>query len=223
MGSEINITPGVLDGAATTVTVKAEDESSTTTYKIKFVREASTNTKLANIFVNGVAINNFLPSMYNYQVDLPYGTKDAPIVTAETQEEEQTVFITQASSPTGQATLVVTAADKATTASYTIQFKVAQLSDNTLKDIKVNGVSIAGFAPNQTKYRVSLPTTTNTIPTVEAISAYPAGEQTIVHTPPTSVATLDGSEHTISVTTPGNTTPRTYRLTYKLEASSYSP
>ena len=221
-GSEINITPGVLDGAATVITVKAEDGSSTTTYKIKFVREASTNTKLANIFVNGEPINNFLPNIYNYHVDLPYGTKDAPLVTAETQEEEQTVVITQASSPTGQATLVVTAADKATTASYTIQFKVAQLSDNTLKDIKVNGVSIAGFAPNQTKYRVSLPTTTNTIPTVEAISAYPAGEQTIVHTPPTSVATLDGSEHTISVTTPGNTTPRTYRLTYKLEASSYS-
>ena len=221
-GSEITITHGVLDGAATIITVKAEDGSSTTTYKIKFVREASKNAKLNSLFVNGNAISNFQPAVYNYTVELPYGTTAIPQVTAQGQEEEQTIAITQASSLTGQAEIVVTAADKKTTATYTIQFKVAQLSDNTLKDIKVNGTSIAGFTPNQTLYRVSLPTTTSSIPTVEAVSAYPAGEQTITHTAPTSVANLDGSQHIISVTTPGNQTPRTYKLTYKLEASSYS-
>ena len=221
-GSEITITHGVLDGAATIITVKAEDGSSTTTYKIKFVREASKNAKLNNLFVNGNAISNFQPAVYNYTVELPYGTTAIPQVTAQGQEEEQTIAITQASSLTGKAEIVVTAADKKTTATYTIQFKVAQLSDNTLKDIKVNGTSIAGFTPNQTLYRVSLPTTTSSIPAVEAVSAYPAGEQTITHTAPTSVANLDGSQHIISVTTPGNQTPRTYKLTYKLEASSYS-
>ena len=221
-GSEITITHGVLDGAATVITVKAEDGSSTTTYKIKFVREASKNAKLNNLFVNGNAISNFQPAVYNYTVELPYGTTAIPQVTAQGQEDEQTIAITQASSLTGKAEIVVTAADKKTTATYTIQFKVAQLSDNTLKDIKVNGTSIAGFTPNQTLYRVSLPTTTSSIPTVEAVSAYPAGEQTITHTAPTSVANLDGSQHIISVTTPGNQTPKTYKLTYKLEASSYS-
>ena len=221
-GSEITITPGVLDGAATVIAVKAEDGSSTTTYKIKFVREASKNAKLNNLFVNGNAIDNFQPAVYNYTVELPYGTTAIPQVTAQGQEEEQTIAITQAGSLTGQAEIIVTAADKKTTATYTIQFKVAQLSDNTLKDIKVNGTSIAGFTPNQTLYRVSLPTTTSSIPTVEAVSAYPAGEQTITHTAPTSVADLDGSQHIISVTTPGNQTPKTYKLTYKLEASSYS-
>lgn len=221
-GSEITITPGVLDGAATVIAVKAEDGSSTTTYKIKFVREASKNAKLNNLFVNGNAISNFQPAVYNYMVELPYGTTSIPQVTAQGQEEEQTIAITQASSLTGKAEIIVTAADKKTTVTYTIQFKVAQLSDNTLKDIKVNGTSIAGFSPNQTLYRVSLPTTTSSIPTVEAVSAYPAGEQTITHTTPTSVANLDGSQHIISVTTPGNQTPRTYKLTYKLEASSYS-
>lgn len=221
-GSEITITQGVLDGAATVIKVKAEDGSSTTTYKIKFVREASKNAKLNNLFVNGKAISNFQPAVYNYTVELPYGTTTIPQVTAQGQEDEQTIAITQSSSLTGKAEIVVTAADKNTTATYTIQFKVAQLSDNTLKDIKVNGTSIAGFSPNQTLYRVSLPTTTSSIPTVEAVSAYPAGEQTITHTAPTSVANLDGSQHIISVTTPGNPTPKTYKLTYKLEASSYS-
>jgi hypothetical protein len=155
-------------------------------------------------------------------VELPYGTTTIPQVTAQGQEDAQTIAITQASSMTGKAEILVTAADKKTTATYTIQFKVAQLSDNTLKDIKVNGTSIAGFSPNQTLYRVSLPTSTSSIPTVEAVSAYPAGEQTITHTAPTSVANLDGSQHIINVTTPGNQTPKTYKLTYKLEASSYS-
>ena len=220
--SEITITPGVLDGAATVIAVKAEDSSSTTTYKIKFVREASTNAKLNNLFVNGNAISNFQPAVYNYTVELPYGTTIVPQVTAQGQEDEQTITITQANSITGKAEIFVTAADKKNTATYTIQFKVAQLSDNTLKDIKVNGISIAGFSPNQTLYRVSLPTTTSSIPTVEAVSAYPAGEQTITHTAPTSLANLDGSQHIINVTTPGNPTPKTYKLTYKLEASSYS-
>ena len=150
---------------------------------------------------------------------MPYGTKEIPQVTVEAQEDEQSISITQPTSITGSATIVVTAADKTTTATYTLQFKVALLADNTLKDIKINGNSVSGFSPNQTTYRVSLPTTTTTMPTVEAISAYPAGEQTIEHIAP---EVIDGGVYQISVTTPGNPTPKTYKLNFKLEASSYS-
>ena len=221
-GSEISIVNGEIDGTPTTITVKSEDGKSTTTYRIKFVREASTNAKLASISVNGKTISNFQAALTTYNYELPYGTTGAPVVTAEGQEDEQTIEITQASSVTGTATIKVTAADKKNSNTYTINFSVAKLSDNTLKDIKVNGESLASFTPNQTLYRVSLPTSTSSIPTVEAISAYPDGEQTITHTAPTSVEKLDGSQHIISVTTPGNPTPKTYKLTYKLEASSYS-
>lgn len=221
-GSEISIKDGAIDGAPTTITVKAEDGKSTMTYKIKFVREASSNAKLANILVNGEGISNFQATKYSYNYSLPYGTTTIPEVAVEKQEDDQTVEITQAASLTGTATIKVTAADGKTTSTYTISFSVAQLSDNTLKDIKVNGTSIAGFNPNQTIYRVSLPTSTTTIPTVEAISAYPAGAQTITHTAPTDLAKLDGSQHIINVTTPGNPTPKTYKLTYKLEESSYA-
>lgn len=220
--SEISIKDGAIDGAPTTITVKSEDGKSTTTYKIKFVREASSNAKLANILVNGESISNFQATKYSYNHSLPYGTTTIPEVAVEKQEDDQTVEITQAASLTGTATIKVTAADGKTTNTYTISFSVAQLSDNTLKDIKVNGTSIAGFNPNQTIYRISLPTSTTTIPTVEAISEYPAGAQTITHTAPTDPAKLDGSQHIINVTTPGNPTPKTYKLTYKLEESSYA-
>lgn len=221
-GSEISMTAGVIDGAPVEITVKSEDGKSTSTYKIKFVREASKNAKLASIQVNGNPISNFKPDVIQYAYQLPYGTTAAPIVTIEQQEDEQIVEITQANSTNGTATIKVTAADKKTTMTYTVNFSVALLADNTLKDIKVNGTSLPNFTPSQTMYRVSLPTTTTEVPKVEAISAYPIGEQTITHTAPTSAANLDGSQHVISVTTPGNPTPKTYKLTYKLEASSYS-
>ena len=218
-GKEITITNGEIDGAPTTITVRAEDGSSTTTYKIKFVRAASTNSKLAGLSVNGEPIAAFNPNTLNYTYELPYGTTDVPVVSADKAEDGQTVSITQPTSTTGKATVVVTAADKKTTSTYTIQFAVALLSDNTLKDIKVNGNSLPGFTPTQTIYRVSLPVGTTAIPTVEAVSAYPAGAQTITHTPP---AQVEGGQYQISVTTPGNPVAKVYKLNFKLEASSYT-
>ena len=218
-GKEITITNGEIDGAPTTITVRAEDGSSTTTYKIKFVRAASTNSKLAGLSVNGEPIAAFSANTLNYTYELPYGTTDVPVVSAEKAEDGQTVSITQPTSTTEKATVVVTAADKKTTSTYTIQFAVALLSDNTLKDIKVNGNSVPGFTPTQTIYRVSLPVGTTVMPTVEAVSAYPAGAQTITHTPP---AQVEGGQYQISVTTPGNPVAKVYKLNFKLEASSYT-
>ncbi len=218
-GSEISISNGTIDGNPTTITVKAEDGKSSMTYKIKFVRQASTNAKLASILVNGQAISGFQPAVTSYNVELPYGTTDAPIVSVDKQEDEQVVEITQPTSPTGSAKINVTAADGKTKQTYTINFSVALLSDNTLKDIKINGESLVGFTPNQTTYRVSLPTSTTTMPKVEAVSAYPNGAQTITYNAP---SVIDGGVYQINVSTPGNPTPKTYKLTFKLEASSYS-
>lgn len=218
-GKEITIQEGVIDGTPTTITVRAEDGSKTKTYKIKFVREASKNSKLSDILVNGKSIENFNANTYTYQVALPYGTTAIPVVSAEGQEDAQTIEITQPTSTTGRAVINVTAADKQTTATYTLNFRVAELADNTLKDILVNGKSIAGFIPSQTIYRVSLPTSTTTMPTVKAVSAYPDGAQTIKYTAPDKI---DGGTYQIAVTTPGNQVPKTYKLNIRLEASTYS-
>lgn len=218
-GKEISIQEGAIDGAPTTITVRSDDGNKSKTYKIKFVREASKNSKLADIMVNGTSIENFNANTYTYQVALPYGTTATPVVSAEGQEDAQTIEITQPTSTTGRAVIKVTAADKQTTATYTLNFRVAELADNTLKDILVNGKSIPGFIPSQTIYRVSLPTGTTTMPTVEAVSAYPAGAQTIKYTPP---AKIDGGTYQIAVTTPGNQVPKTYKLNIRLEASTYS-
>lgn len=228
-GSEITITNGTIGGTPTTITVKAEDGSSTTTYRILFQAEASSNAKLANIYysytnINGkkdtVALANFNPTTYNYNaVELPYGTQGMPTVWVEKQEDEQTYTLSQPNEATKKATIVVTAANGTSKATYTLTFVVGQLADNTLRDILVNGKSIPGFTPSQTVYKVSLPTSTSTMPVVQAVSAYADGEQTIVHKAP---SVIDGGTYTLSVTTPGNSIAKVYKLNFRLEASSYT-
>ena len=220
-GSEISIVKGNLTDQPTTITVKSEDGKSTTVYKIQFQKAASSNAKLAGITINGTPLDGFSPTKYNYNVDLPYGTKTAPVVAAEGQETEQTISITQPTSVNGTATIKVTAANKTTTQTYTLNFKVGLLADNELQDILVNGKSIPGFNPSQTIYKVSLPVGTTTVPDIQAVSKYPQGEQTITITKP-SAANLDGGQAQVSVTTPGNQIAKVYKLNFKLEASSYT-
>ena len=217
-GKEISIEKGAI-GDVTRIVVKSEDGKQSKTYSIRFVREASANTQLDGIAVNGQPIENFNPKVLTYDYALPFGSVEMPVVTCTKHEEEQVVQIMQAASQMGTATILVTAANGRNTATYTINFSVEELKDNTLLNILVNGQSIPGFMPAKTSYRVSLPVDTETMPTVQAVSAYPEGMQTIVYTAPQQI---DGGVYTIAVTTPGNPQPNTYKMTFKLEPSSYA-
>lgn len=215
--SECTVVYGQVDGAATTVTVKAEDNSSTTTYRIKFVSQASNNARLADIKVNGETIDGFNAYLPNYNVALPYGTTAVPVVTATAQDAGANIQITQPTSINGSSTIVVTAADGKTKQTYTLSFSVAPLSDVTLKNIFVDGEPLAGFQPSKSNYTVSLPLSTATAPTITWESAYAAGVQQIR----LLQNTLESGAQ-IQVSVPGSSLSKTYKLIYKLEASSYS-
>lgn len=222
-GSEITVTKGDLESTPTRILVKAEDGSSQTLYQIQFQRAPSSNASLAEVTVNGETYAAFRPGQTNYNVELPYGTTAAPIIGYTAAEDGQVVTVTQATSPTGTATIHVTAPDGVSTMTYTLSFFVGQLKDVTLQDIKVNGKSIIGFTPSQAVYKVSLPVGTPSL-TVEPVSAYPAGEQTITITPnplPTGEA-INGTTVQVVVAAPGATSTKTYKLNIKIEESSYS-
>ena len=222
-GSEITITKGDLESTPTRILVKAEDGSSQTLYQIQFQRAPSSNASLAEVTVNGETYAAFRPGQTNYNVELPYGTTAAPVIGYTAAEDGQVVTVTQATSPTGTATIHVTAPDGVSTMTYTLSFFVGQLKDVTLQDIKVNGKPIIGFTPSQAVYKVSLPVGTPSL-TVEPVSAYPAGEQTITITPnplPTGEA-INGTTVQIVVSAPGATSTKTYKLNIKIEESSYS-
>lgn len=207
---------GAIDGDPMIIQTYAIDGSSTT-YKIKFVSAASNNARLADIQVNGNNISGFNAYLNTYNVQLPYGTTDIPVVTASAQDAGATVTITQATSTTGTATIHVAAADGTTTNTYTLHFSVAQLSDNTLQAIYFDGELVPGFTPTKNNYTISLPLGTTTTPTITWQSAYADGAQTITLTK----NTLDEGAQ-ITVSAPAAPSTRTYKLTYKIEASSYA-
>ena len=207
---------GAIDGDPMIIQTYAIDGSSTT-YKIKFVSVASNNARLADIQVNGNNISGFNAYLNTYNVQLPYGTTDIPVVTASAQDAGATVTITQATSTTDSATIHVAAADGTTTNTYTLHFSVAQLSDNTLQAIYFDGELVPGFTPTKNNYTISLPLGTTTTPTITWQSAYADGAQTITLTK----NTLDEGAQ-ITVSAPAAPSTRTYKLTYKIEASSYA-
>ena len=217
-GSEISIQKSTKLGEPTVIKVTAEDGSSTSTYKITFVRTLNINSTLNNIFVNGEAVPSFSGSVKEYNVTLPYGTTSAPQITFTKGHAAQEVKVTSCNTFPCTATVVVTAENTAYTTTYKLNFKEGELKDNTLQDIKINGKSIPGFNPNTTVYRVEMPLGTTVDPTIEAISKYPAGAQKI------EIVNkgLNGTS-TITVTPPSSDAkPRTYSISYVIKASSYS-
>lgn len=213
---QINTAAAAVDGAPVVITVTAEDGSSTSTYQIQFVSQQSSNPRLADIKVDGQTVSGFNPYLITYNVPLPYGTTSVPQITADAQDGA-TVTITQATAVNGTATISTVAQDGVATLTYTINFSVAQLSDNTLQNILVDGKALSGFIPTKTSYNVSLPLGTTVAPTVTPVSAYPDGAQTITVV---KNSLTEGCQITVSA--PGAAMPRTYKLTYKIEASSYS-
>ena len=58
--------------------------------------------------------------------------------------------------------------DKKTKTTYTINFSVEQLKDNTLTDILIDGESLKGFRPTKNSYIVELPLGTTSVPAIQA-------------------------------------------------------
>ncbi len=215
--SECSITYGEVDGEPTVITVKSEDGKSTTTYRIKFVSVVSNNARLSDIKVNGQTISGFNAYLTTYNVALPYGTTETPVVEATTQDATAKMTITQPTSVNGTATIAVIASDGTTKQTYTLNFSVAALSDATLQNIYLDGAPLPGFQPNKSNYTVSLPLGTTTAPVVTWESAYKEGAQKVELL---NNSLVEGAQ--IKVSIPGGTATKTYKITYKIEASSYS-
>lgn len=213
--SECVIKKGTVDGTPTTITVTSETGKKRT-YTIKFVSTASNNARLSDIKVNGQTVSGFNAYVTSYNVALPYGTTSAPEVTASAQDGSARVEITQATSPTGKATIDVYAGD-GTKLTYTLTFSVAALTDATLEAIYADGVLLPGFVPSKSNYNVSLPLGTTEVPVITWKSAYPDGVQKITLT---KNSLEEGAQ--INVSIPGGTATKTYKITYKIEPSSYS-
>ena len=87
--------------------------------------EISTDTTLADLTVNGSTVASFDSATFSYDVELPNGTTDVPVVAAVAGNANATVVVTQAAELPGAASILVTAEDDSSTATYVINFTVA--------------------------------------------------------------------------------------------------
>ena len=135
------------DAAArtSTIVVTAEDGVTSKTYSVLFsVYVPSTDASLSSLMIDGVSVENFATGTLSYEVLLPFGTTNIPVVTFTTTDAKASAVVTAAANLNGSlaertATVLVTAEDGTTELSYSIVFTV---DDNTgIANRNISGIS----------------------------------------------------------------------------------
>ena len=134
--------------ATYTKTYSATDSTGnpSSTTRTVVVRNLGTNANLSALVPSAGTLNpEFNSATTSYTVVLPFGTTTIPTVSATTSDEFATKVITQPSSVTGTATVVVTSEDtdeeRVVRKTYTVVFSVAENPDHTAPVINLIGSS----------------------------------------------------------------------------------
>ncbi len=96
--------------------------SATSTFE---VRVAATDATLSDLTSGGTTVTGFAAATMTYAIELPYGTAAVPAVTATPTDANATAVVTPAAALPGATTVLVTAEDGTTTATYTINYTIA--------------------------------------------------------------------------------------------------
>lgn len=144
-----------------------------------------TDPSLKGIFIDGTPIAGFSPTQIEYTYIVPTSHSGIPVISIEKNDALATEEITQASGIPGKVTIKITAHDKVNTRTYTINF--IRSSDATLADIKVDGISIAGFDPEVYTYFHSLPMAYVGVPVISATANDAANGAAVTFSQPSKV------------------------------------
>lgn len=121
--AEVSVTKASSLPGSTTIEVTSADGNNTETYTIYFtLSDPSDDATLADLMVDESTIDGFDSDQTAYTVEVPEGTADAPVVTAEPSDENASLSITQANDIPGEATIEVTAQDGEMTMTYNVTF-----------------------------------------------------------------------------------------------------
>jgi len=164
-----------LPGTASVV-VTAEDGIATNTYSVNFLYTPSSDATLSEITVDGISIDGFNPSVYNYNYGVVLNSP-LPYTGGTTTDPNASVEVTQCASVPGDAVLLVTAEDGATTLTYTVSFYYMN-NDASLSDLTVDNVTIADFDPAVFYYEYFVEPG-NGAPTVNGTTTNPLASLTI--------------------------------------------
>ncbi len=137
--------------------------------------DLSSNALLAEIHIDEEPIAGFDAEVYTYEVALPAGTVNVPLVAAIAAHPAAEVTVVQALNIDGtleerSAVITVVAEDPEFTSEYTVTFRLKS-SDASLASITIDEVALEGFDTEIFEYLVSLPFNTPQVPVVEAFAA----------------------------------------------------
>ena len=165
-----DVTSAVPATRTTTIHVTAPDGLTTRDYSILFnVNPLNNDATLSAIKVDGSALVNFHPDTIIYNVTLPHSFSHIPVVEGVLSDTNATDTVYQATSRTGSAVIHVVAEDGTTSRTYTVTFFLAPpATDATLRDLRVNDTTIAGFSSATHLYTYYVPVGTVNAPTVTA-------------------------------------------------------
>ncbi|MDE7296558.1 MAG: hypothetical protein K2N84_04755 [Clostridia bacterium] len=192
------------------ITVTATDGTTQGVYTLKFDKERSTNTNLKSLTVDGVALNGFVATTMKYTVSVKKGSA-TPVIAATAEDENATVTVTQATSLSGNATILVEAEYEGYTKTYTISFVEV---DTSLASITVGDNALEGFSAGTFTYTVDLAEGTTAAPTVSAQATDSKATVTITQ------ADSANGKATVTVTLNGVTS--TYEITFNAPSPAKS-
>jgi len=162
-----------LPGTATVV-VTAQDGTTELTYTVNFTVKAtaSTDATLKSLKAGSITVA-LADGQYDYDVELPAGTTEAPALSYELNDETASAVVTDATSATGAASIVVTAQDGTTELTYNVQFSIAAAPKTLLALPFDNGVkgyiyNATPSDPNYTAHTIYVPYIGTTTPTAGA-------------------------------------------------------
>jgi hypothetical protein len=185
---------------------KVSDTSAVFTINNKY---PSTDARLTEIDINGIAISKFDAETTSYDFTVPFSVVNAPKVTAKTSSANASFVVNNATHLNGTTSITVTAEDAVTMRVYNVNFTKNKVSSNaSLADLKISGKTVTGFKANTYLYKVTLAAGTTIAPVVSAIVADTTAKVTVKTT--TTLPWIS----TISVTAEDGKTKATYEIDF---------
>ena len=199
------------------VTVLAENGTSAKTYTVKLMLMPSDIVTLDMIYADGAEIDGFDPQVAYYEIELPYGTENCPIISWDlTEPGSETAEAAYSETSDGWSVSITVTAASGDVNEYVLHFIIGKDAENRLASFKVSGKPVAGFDPDETQYTVTYPayTDSSVLPVVDDIT------YELMH-PGTSTATVIQSDaNTIVIqVTAANGEVRNYVLETVIEIS----
>ena len=170
----------------------------------------STDATLKTLKYGDQEVPGFAPDKYEYTIEVPFGQKSSPAVTAETTHPKAQVSVQQTFGVPDDVTIDVTAENGTSKQKYIVHYVSGKSNDATLKKITYNGTEIPGFYSSKTDY-VVVYTCSETVPDVKA-EANDANVKSVVVSP------LAASEGTVTITvTAEDDTKKSYTVEFSCE------